>query len=157
LDAAGGPDLPLVGIQQRCMSYEVLTRAELALGRDGNADGWASRAEAAVAPARPRAAAAAGLARAAVLLATGEARRGAELALTAPARMERVGACIVEGRARTLAGRALAEAGDNSDAIACLERAEAVLSACGAVRYADEAARELRRLGRRVARRTRGA
>jgi DNA-binding CsgD family transcriptional regulator len=38
-----------------------------------------------------------------------------------------------------------------------LQRAEAELAACGAVRYADEAARELRRLGRRVTRRGRGA
>ena len=42
-------------------------------------------------------------------------------------------------------------------AIAQLRRAEAQLAACGAVRYADEAARELRRLGRRVTRTRRGA
>ncbi|HKA02779.1 MAG TPA: AAA family ATPase [Acidimicrobiales bacterium] len=157
LDAAGGAELPLVGIQQRCWSYEVLTRAELALGLVGDADRWAARAEAAVAPARPRAAAAAALARGAVLLAMGEARRAAEMASVAAATMEGVGARVAEGRSFTLAGRALAQAGDSRAAIDCLERAEAVLSSCGAARFADEAARELRRLGRRVTRRGRAA
>jgi DNA-binding NarL/FixJ family response regulator len=63
-----------------------------------------------------------------------------------------VGARIVAGRSRTLAGQAYAEAGQNKEAILALDRAEAELATCGAVRYADQAARELRRLGRRVIR-----
>ena len=49
-------------------------------------------------------------------------------------------------------GQALAAADRRDEAITVLQRAEAELAACGAVRYADEAARELRRLGRRVTR-----
>jgi DNA-binding NarL/FixJ family response regulator len=62
-----------------------------------------------------------------------------------------VGAVIQAARARTLAGRL---AGD----VAALEQAESELGAVGAVRLRDEAARELRRLGRPAsARRRRSA
>jgi len=75
------------------------------------------------------------------------ALRAAELA-------DSVGAVIQAGRARTLAGRAAdAEAG-----LPLLERAEADLGMCGAVRLRDEAARELRRRGVKTgARRRRSA
>jgi len=56
-----------------------------------------------------------------------------------------------------VAGRAAAAAGDVESAAAWLERAEAELAAMGAVRFRDEAARELRRLGRRVGARRRRA
>ena len=152
LDAAGGPDLPFMSIQHRCWAYEVLTRAEIALGRVEDAEGWAARAAAAAIPARPRATAAALQAQAAVRLATDDASSAAELALNAALTADAVGARVVAGRSRTLAGRALCRAGRELDAIDHLERAESDLSACGAGRYADEAARELRQLGRRVAR-----
>ena len=152
LDAAGGPDLPFLSIQHRCWSYEVLTRADIALGRVEDADGWATRAEAVAVPTRPRATAAARQARAAVRLVSGDGSGAAELALGAAATAESVGAGVLAGRSRTLAGRALVAAGQSNEAIIHLERAEADLTACGAIRYADEAARELRRLGRRVTR-----
>jgi DNA-binding NarL/FixJ family response regulator len=56
---------------------------------------------------------------------------------------------------RTLAGRALAEAGQRDPAAAELEWAARELEACGALRYRDEAERELRKLGRHIHRRTR--
>jgi ATP/maltotriose-dependent transcriptional regulator MalT len=152
LDAAGGPDLPFMSIQHRCWAYEVLTRADIALGCLDDADGWATRAEATAIPERPRATAAALQARAAVRLAIGDALGAADLAQSAATTADVVGARVVAGRSRTLAGRALARAGRSNDAILWLDRAEAELSACGAARYADHAARELRRLGRRVTR-----
>jgi DNA-binding CsgD family transcriptional regulator len=152
LDAAGGPDLPFMSIQHRCWAYEVLTRADIALGRLDDAAGWAARAEATAIPERPRADAAALQARAAVHLATGDAAGAAELALNGAMTADAVGARVLAGRLRSLAGRALAEAGQSNEAIAALDRAEAELAACGAARYADQAARELRRLGRRVIR-----
>jgi DNA-binding NarL/FixJ family response regulator len=152
LDAAGGPGLPFLSVQHRCWAYEVLTRADIARGCFEDAAGWVTRAEAVAIPARPRATAEALKARAAVLLATGDARGASKLALDAAVTADSVGARIVAGRARTLAGRAFAEAGQNEDAIVALNRAEAELAACGAERYADQAARELRRLGRRVIR-----
>ena len=61
---------------------------------------------------------------------------------------------IQAGRARTLAGRAA----DDEVGVPLLERAEAELGGCGAVRLRDEAARELRRRGVKTgARRRRSA
>jgi DNA-binding CsgD family transcriptional regulator/tetratricopeptide (TPR) repeat protein len=156
LAAGGGPELPLLGIERRCWAYEVLARADIALGRLEDADGWAARAEAAALPTRPRGTTAARQARAAVVLASGDGAAAAELALAAAATAETVGARIIAARSRTLTGRALAAAGQRTEAIVQLERAEAELRVCGAVRYSDEAARELRRLGRRVVRGGRG-
>jgi DNA-binding CsgD family transcriptional regulator len=153
LAAGGGPELPLLGIERRCWAYEVLARADIALGRLEDADGWAGRAEGAALPTRPRGTTAARQARAAVLLASGDGAAAAELALAAAATAETVGARIIAARSRTLAGRALVAAGQRTEAIVQLERAEAELRVFGAVRYSDEAARELRRLGRRVVRR----
>jgi DNA-binding NarL/FixJ family response regulator len=58
---------------------------------------------------------------------------------------------------RIVAGRALAQLGDRDRAIAELEKATATFAAAGAVRYRDEAERELRQLGQRVHRRSRPA
>ena len=57
-------------------------------------------------------------------------------------------------RGRTVAGRALAAAGRRREAIDTLESAHEQLIGCGAFFHADEAGRELRKLGRAVARRT---
>jgi DNA-binding NarL/FixJ family response regulator len=66
-----------------------------------------------------------------------------------------VGAPVEAALSRTLAGQALARAGDVDRAVEELERAAAVLDECGARRHRDAAERELRRLGRRIHRRTR--
>ena len=55
---------------------------------------------------------------------------------------------------RTLAGRALAQAGQSEPAVGQLSQAAGHLDACGAIRYRAAAEFELRRLGRRVHRRT---
>jgi len=55
-----------------------------------------------------------------------------------------------------LAGRALHAAGEHAQAVEALTAAAAAHDACGAIRYRDEAERELRRLGNRDHRR-RGA
>jgi DNA-binding NarL/FixJ family response regulator len=57
--------------------------------------------------------------------------------------------------ARTLAGRALAQAGHADRAVAELKHAASELQTCGALRYRAAAERELRRLGHRTYRRTR--
>ena len=51
---------------------------------------------------------------------------------------------------RSLQGRALAAAGERTEAIATLRQAERELDACGSVRARDETRRELRRLGARA-------
>ena len=69
---------------------------------------------------------------------------------------EEIGAPVESALSRTVAGVALARAGEPDRAVAELERAATELDAHGAVRYRDEAERELRRLGRRnLHRRTR--
>ncbi len=145
MSAGGAPEFPSVEPGRRAWLYAVLARAELALGRTGAAEAWVVRGEAA----------AAGLtlpyAQAAVLCARALLDGDAEPAREAARLADGVGAVIQAARARTLAGRL---AGD----VASLEQAESELGAVGAVRLRDEAARELRRLGRPAsARRRRGS
>ena len=68
---------------------------------------------------------------------------------------ERVGAVIEAEFSRTLAGRALAQAGDEEAAGEALARAAAAFAAAGAYAHRDAADQELRRLGRKVHHRSR--
>jgi DNA-binding CsgD family transcriptional regulator len=86
------------------------------------------------------------------MVASGDAERAGDVALGAAAAEDELGARIAAFRSRTLCGRVLALAGRKDDAIVQLERAQRELSSCGAARFADEPARELRRFGRRVTR-----
>ncbi len=52
--------------------------------------------------------------------------------------LQEVGAPIEAALSRTLAGRALAQAGQSDRAVAELQRAAAAFDACGALRYRDE-------------------
>jgi ATP/maltotriose-dependent transcriptional regulator MalT len=153
VEGCGGAQLPALTRFSRCETLEVLTRAELALGNITAATAWANQARAYTQD-RYLAleTATADRAMAAVLLADGNARQAAALALVAAEGAGRAGARIDEGRARLLAGRALAQTGERLGAIAELERVEAEMLACGAARYRDRAARELERLDRSRAR-----
>jgi DNA-binding CsgD family transcriptional regulator/tetratricopeptide (TPR) repeat protein len=154
---AGGPDFPQVEPGRRAWLYAALARAELELGHGVVADAWVARGEALQAQL--------GLGHVEAAVAHAHAladlRRGdAPGALAQAQRAERAaadaGAAVMAARARTVAGRAAAAAGDPG-AAAWLEHAEAELAAMGALRLRDEAARELRRLGRRVGARRRRA
>jgi DNA-binding NarL/FixJ family response regulator len=106
----------------------------------------------------PLAESAVGFAHALLALERGEPAEAARLAERSAAVADAVGAAIQGARSRALAGRAHGEAGDREAAIALLTAAEAELTACGAHRFRDAAARDLRRQGRRVtARQRRGA
>jgi ATP/maltotriose-dependent transcriptional regulator MalT len=152
----GGPDLPLLRLWARCVGYEALTRAELALGHVDRADEWVRRAEALDRSLSPPAAALTLRARARVLLARGAPSEAVATSLEAARIEDEVGARVAASQSRIVEGQALAAVDRRDEAITALQRAEEDLAACGAVRYADEAARELRRLGRRVTRRGRG-
>jgi DNA-binding NarL/FixJ family response regulator len=90
-----------------------------------------------------------------VLLAEGDGTAAAaELARSAAAEAASVGAVIDEGVAHTIAGQALALAGDTEAAIACLQDAANLFEDVGATSRRDEAERELGRLGARTHRRT---
>jgi ATP/maltotriose-dependent transcriptional regulator MalT len=158
LEALGGPELPLLSARGRCLSYEMLTAAELALGRAGAASAWVERAEAGASQlGLPLAASAAHRSRALLLLASDEMEAAAEVASTAAAEAVRAGASVEAARCRILAGRALAQAGERQRSLAELEEAAAMLATCGAEGYRQQAVRELRRLGRRLPSQTNGA
>ena len=156
LDSAGGEELSLIPGGRRAYCLELLTRSWLALDRRAEAEravasaaAWASNVQ------LPMATAWADLAAAVVDLYAGDAAGAAKRALAAAAVADEAGAPVDAALARTLAGRALAQAGQNDRAVAELEWAAAELDRCGALRYRDEAERELGKLGHRVHRRTR--
>ncbi len=155
---AGGPEFPGVEPGRRAWLYAILARAELALGHEVVAADWVDRGE------RLQRTLGLGYVEGAVAyagamleLARGNARSALDQAERAVRRAHSGGAAVQASRARIVAGRAAAEAGDVEGAIRWLERAEAELASMGAVRFRDEAARELRRLGRRVGARHRRA
>ena len=90
-----------------------------------------------------------------VALDSGDADAAVARALASVASADEAGVPVEAAVSRTLAGRALAQAGRHDRAVAELERAVATLEAFGAVRYRLEAERELGKLGRRTHRRTR--
>jgi ATP/maltotriose-dependent transcriptional regulator MalT len=156
LSAEGTPRLPQIPIWE-AWCYLLLTRAELGRGEVDQADRYAGAAEE-LARSYPTIAlcGTAARARALVLLARGEAAAAGERAAEAIACAERIGSPIAAGEARILLGRALEAAGDRAGAIKELESAHGELGSRGALRYQDEAARALRKLGRAVPRRSEG-
>ncbi len=156
LSSAGGEELTLIAGGARAHALELLTRGWLALDRPDEASGAAARAETwADAMRLPMPAAWAGRALAAVDLEGGNPGRAAERALASAAAADESGAPIEAALSRALAGRALAQAGDRDRAVEELQRAASELEAHGVLRRRDEVERELRRLGRRIHRRTR--
>jgi hypothetical protein len=156
LTRAGGEELRLIGGGWRARFLELLTRALLATGRRADAERAAEAAEAcARAVALPTAAAMARLAAAALALDAGQPATAADRALTAAAALESVVAVWDAARARELAGRALAQAGDRDRAARELELAAAAFDSFGSLRHRDQAERELRQLGRHIHRRSR--
>jgi ATP/maltotriose-dependent transcriptional regulator MalT len=156
LGSAGGEELTLIPTGWRSYCLDLLSRCYLALDRASDADRAADRAEAVAAAAGlPMARAWAARARAAVELHAGDPARAAELAQASVAVAEEAGALLEAALARTLAGRALAQANETDRAVAELRRAAAALDSFGAFRYRDEAERELGKLGHRTHRRTR--
>jgi len=158
VDRWGGPGLPFMpGGSFRAKWLELHTRCLVALGRQVDAERTAADALGSVGSMGSLLMATAMAKRAAATMAleAGDAQFAAQLALASATAADEVGIPIEAALSRTLAGRALAKAGEQDQAITELEKAAAVLHACGAVRYRDAAERELRRLGRHVHRRTR--
>jgi ATP/maltotriose-dependent transcriptional regulator MalT len=154
--SSGGDELRLIPGVFRARSLELLTRCWLAAGRRTEAARAAARTEAAAAALQLRMAdSMADRAAAAVALDAGDPDSAAKRALDGAAAADDVGAPVEAALARTLAGRALAQAGQPDRAVAELKHAASQLHACGALRYRAAAERELRSLGHRVHRRTR--
>jgi DNA-binding NarL/FixJ family response regulator len=156
LARAGGENLPLLPGGWRAYGFALLTRCWLRLDRRHEAAEAAALAElTAAASGLPLASAWADYAAAAMALHDGNLRDAAERALASARAAHDVGAPIEEALSRTLAGRALAQADERDRAVAEFRNAAAALEACGAVRYRDQAERELGKLGHRPHRRTR--
>jgi DNA-binding NarL/FixJ family response regulator len=154
--SSGGDELPLIPGVWRAKWLELLTRCWLALGRRSEAARAAASAQATAAALRLRMAASMGdRAAAAVALDAGDSDLAAKRALAAAAAADEVGAPVEAALARTLAGRALAQAGQPERAVTELKHAASELHACGALRYRGAAELELRGLGHRIYRRTR--
>jgi DNA-binding CsgD family transcriptional regulator len=136
--------------------WELLTRTLLALGELDAAGETAATADVrARTSLLPQRTATAVCARAAVLLARGDPAAAIDIAREALPLAESAGNPVLGARARALIGTALGRAGSTEQAITELEEAERTLHAAGALREADAAAQELRRLGRRGPRRIR--
>jgi ATP/maltotriose-dependent transcriptional regulator MalT len=131
--------------------YEHLVRAEIALGNLDRADELAARARRVAEPLRTGAwGVHARRATAYVALARGDTKVAVAEATAAVENAEAAGAPIEAGRGGIIAGRALAASGDRAAAVAMLRSAYETLHDCGEVLYRDQAARELRMLGRAV-------
>jgi ATP/maltotriose-dependent transcriptional regulator MalT len=152
LEHADGPALERIPATERPRALALLAHAELARGRLDAAERWVLDAEAAARRLDlPPCHADARHARAELLLARGDAAGAAERARVASDLYRVVDQAVDVGRADLLAGRALAAAGQREAALVRLSRAHDRFVACDLQGYRDEAARELRALGRRVA------
>ena len=151
LAALGGPELPLCEVPFRSRWYELLVRAECRAADLEAAADWLQRArEAADGVPLDGRRCEVDRAQAVFELASG---RAAEAAVAAQAAIEAAAAgdlAIDGARASMLLGNALAEQGDREAAKDALQAAFEVFDHTGAARWRDQAARELRGLGRRV-------
>ena len=156
IDSAGGEGLLVIPGGWRAFTRDYVVRSYLDLGRREDAE----RVFAAASPpgeggTLPMARAWTARTEAALALDDGDPHRAAELALGSAEAAQSVGVIVEAALSRTLAGRALAAAGQTEEATTELQRAADALDGCGAIRYRDAAERELRKLGRVVHRRTR--
>ena len=157
LGRAGGEELTLIPGGWRAYCLELLTRCWLALDRRTEAERAAALAE--VTAAAMRLPLADRLGRS-CRRRRRSARGGLPPALSnahspRPMPLQEARSPDRGALSRTLAGRALAQAGERDRAVAELQRAAAAFDACGALRYRERAERELGRLGHRPHRRTR--
>jgi ATP/maltotriose-dependent transcriptional regulator MalT len=156
LDRAGGAELALIPGGWRAYCLDVLTRCLLALDRRREAERVASAAERIAAAVQlPLAQAWADRSAGTVALHAGDTSCSINRALASAEAADLVGAPIEAALSRTLAGRALAEAGQRERAVAELQRAATALDGCGALRFRASAERELGKLGHRPHRRSR--
>jgi DNA-binding CsgD family transcriptional regulator len=155
---AGGPGFAHVEPGRRAWLYAVLARAELELGHGVVAADWLVRGEQVQARlGLGYVEASVAHARALLELDRGDAPAARAHAERAVGRAQDAGAVVQAARSRVVAGRAAAAGGDHEAAAVWLQRAEAELGTIGALRFRDEAARELRRLGHHVTARRRRA
>jgi DNA-binding CsgD family transcriptional regulator len=139
------PPFPLFEV----FGLELLVRSELVLGRTDRAAALLERAVATSQRLGGRLPAAqAHRARALLLFARGDFSTSAEEASASEEIAAEADSPVEAARSRVVRGTALAAGGDRKAALGALEVAGAQLLGCGAPRFADEAAQQLRKLGR---------
>jgi DNA-binding CsgD family transcriptional regulator len=150
IEAGGGPELPRIPPMDRQQAWEILVAAALDRRDFPAAREWVAEAE--------RSAGESGLAglagfaarvRARTALAEGDAAAGVRAAAESVASFEQLSP-LETARSRVLQGECLAAAGRRSEAVAVLQEAEEALHGLGVERLRADAARALRRLGRRT-------
>jgi DNA-binding CsgD family transcriptional regulator len=156
MTAGGGEELPQIPLGGRLRPLALLTRSLVGEGRRDAAErAGTAAAAAAAAVGLPAAWAWAELAGSMLAADGSEPAEAARLALSAAVHFDEAGRPLDATFARLAAGRALAEAGRDDEAVPLLEQAAREFEGYGAERYRNEAERELRKLGRHIHRRTR--
>ena len=150
LEALGGVEMPRISAYERVIALQQCTEAMVGMGRIEEAQAMADRTEADAARlGSPGARALAAQARAAVLLACGEAAEAARVTADAWEATASRGLRLDAAHLRRLQGHALVALGERDRAIAVLREAEHEFDCFPSVRARDEVRRELRRLGAR--------
>jgi DNA-binding NarL/FixJ family response regulator len=155
LETGGGPELPHFAATYRCWDYELLTRAEIGLGRLDSARDWARRLTAQAE--RLELAALIGSAhraRASVAIADDDPGLAVDHARLAVESFEQTNMQVERERARLVLGRAYGFSGEAASAVAVLQQSEQALAGLGAEPLRREAAAALRVVGGRAAERT---
>ena len=156
IEVGGGVELPaLPPHNNKARHLELLTRCFLRAGRrPEDAERSAAAAETSNPLGMPTGSALAHLAAAAIDLEHGDADSRGRTSTAGCRARGSVGDRFDTARAQLVAGVALARAGDEERAGDALEEAATAFESFGSPRYRAEAIRELRKLGRRVHRRT---
>lgn len=147
LSGGGGPDLRRFPVVDRPYGFEILTGAAIAAGDLDAAAGWVAAAR--QVNAGPMAQAATHRAEAALAEALGRPLEAAAAALAASASSTSAGGRVEAARARLMGAIAAAHDGSLDPAVAELRWVHETARRLGATTYARDAARQLRRLGRR--------
>ncbi|MDE1675380.1 helix-turn-helix transcriptional regulator [Nocardia gipuzkoensis] len=150
--SAGGHELSGVPPSTRPFWHQALVTAELSAGRIDAAEELVQYMEEATATGLRSRDAHALCARARLYAAKGKLEAAAEFAQQSAERFDAVEMRVWASRARLTAGSALARFGASTSAERELRLAHAIFSDAGAARLRDEAAKELRILGKRVQR-----
>ncbi len=145
----GGPELAGMSPGARPQWLEALVIAEVATGRIDSAEAITQQMKH-TAHGLPHREASFHHAEAYIHTAQGDHRAAAASAAEARQHCETAATPIFAARARLDTGRALARTGDITGAIHEIELAHNTLQDAGSIRLADEAAKELRTLGKRV-------
>jgi DNA-binding CsgD family transcriptional regulator len=149
--AGGGDDLPRIPPMDRQQAWEIMVAAALDRGDLAAARDWVAEAES-----RGSESGLAGLTgfaarvRARTELAAGDPDAAARAAGESAASFEKVGSPLETARSRILEGECLIAAERGPEAVPILMAAEQTLHDLGAERLRADAARALRRLGRRT-------